>query len=47
MNDNNTIAKSLIRILLFGILKPENKFKDEVIEEKQDYNVTFLIFVSY
>ena len=33
--------------MLLDTLKPENKFKDEMIEEKQDYNVTFLIFVSY
>ena len=32
---------------MFGALKPENEFKDEMIEEKQDYNVTFFIFVSY
>ena len=47
MNANIVKVKFPMCIQLFKLQKPKNKFKDEMIEEKQDYNVTFLIFVSY
>ena len=47
MNTNIVKVKFSMCIQLFKLQKPKNKFKDEMIEEKQDYNVTFLIFVSY
>ena len=47
MNSNIVKVKFSMCIQLFKLQKPKNKFKDEMIEEKQDYNATFLIFVSY